>query len=54
MSESQKLQQELDQMNAKFNQVKSENNVTDNAPKIERSYTYRKSPAIKSTDIGSL
>jgi len=51
MTESQKLQKELDEMMAKFNKTKKENTVITNQPKSNRKFTYRSSPVIKAHDI---
>lgn len=55
MTESQKLQNELNEFNAKRAAFKAEQEVIINDfPKMNRSYTYRKSPAIKAQDVCSL
>ena len=51
MTEIQKLQQEIDNLNLKRNEVIKANSVNCNAPKSKRSYTHRTSPAIKPSDV---
>ena len=43
MTESQKMQKELDEMNAKRKQVISENTVKPDSRKADRGFTYRPS-----------
>ena len=51
MTDSQKLQNEINALNAKRNAVINENTVSCNAPAIKRTFTYRSSPAIKASDL---
>ena len=43
--------QKLDQMMTKLRNNIEENTVTCDAPQSKRTYTYRKSPAIKACDV---
>ena len=51
MTEVQKLQKELNEMNAKRKAVIADNTVACDSPALKRTYTYRKSPAIKASDL---
>ena len=51
MNEAQKLNQELNEMMAKFNKVKEANAVECNAPKGSRGYTYRTQTIITAKDL---
>lgn len=54
MTTIEQLTKELNELNANRKAVKEANTVECNAPTANRSYTYRKSAAIKATDVGSL
>jgi len=48
MTEAQKIQKELNEMNAAREAVMNQNKVESDFPKINRSYSYRKSISIRS------
>tara|TARA_R110002126_G_scaffold80580_1_gene199490 strand:- start:2093 stop:2242 length:150 start_codon:yes stop_codon:yes gene_type:complete len=48
MTESQKLQQEIDSLNKKRELVKKETAIECDFPQLSRTYTYRKSISIRS------
>ena len=48
------MQKEIDAMNEARKAIISANSVELDFPKSKRSFTYRKTPAIKSSDIASL
>lgn len=48
---NQEMQNEINRLNEIRNNVKKENSVKCDYPKSKRTYTYRKSPAIKSADL---
>lgn len=54
MTESQRIQKELDEMMASFSKTKNENTVIEKLVKSNRSYTYRTSPSINASDVRSL
>jgi hypothetical protein len=50
----QNLQKEIDAMNEARKAIINANSVESDFPKLKKSFTYRKSAAIKSSDIASL
>ena len=51
MTQAQKLQTEMNQMMAEFKQTKEENTVICNAPEFKKTFSYRKTTAIKAHDL---
>lgn len=51
MTQIEKLTNELNAFNEKRAQEKKDSVLTDDFPAIKRTFTYRKSPAIKAHDI---
>lgn len=53
-AEKQKLQQEINEVNAKLAKIKAEFKAGGDFPKSKRSFSYRKSPTIKANDVCAL